>query len=376
MQNQAVDGLQFWVSAQAHDPVWDAFLERTPGGHYRQSSLWAQLKAHAGWQVTRLVVTRAEAIIAGAQMLTRPLPLFGQLGYISKGPLVGSNDLHLSRLVVDALHQLARLHNVAYLVLQPAENGLVLERQLPDWGFRSSPKVRMPTTTTHIDLSQDIDVLMAKMRKSTRANIRRGQTRGILVREGTRDDLDIYYRLLLEASQRKQFEIYSKKYYSRLWESMDTGNYIKLFIAEFNAEPVSALYTIAFGDTIYTHTSAWSGRLSERKPNEVLEWSAVLWAKKHGYCFYDFEGIESEAALNFQQGESRLDPPNWKSDIWVTDYKLGFGGQVISLPGAYDYVYNPLLSWTYRQALPKVEHWPIVAKVVKTVVRTTQPQLS
>lgn len=75
LNTQETSGYWIWVNEEPEDPDWDAFLAKTPGGHYTQSSLWAKMKALSGWKATRLVVAREDSIIAGAQLLTRPLPL-------------------------------------------------------------------------------------------------------------------------------------------------------------------------------------------------------------------------------------------------------------------------------------------------------------
>jgi hypothetical protein len=43
--------------------------------------------------------------------------------------------------------------------------------------------------------------------------------------------------------------------------------------------------------------------------------------------------------------------------IW-TSYKLGSGGDMVVLPRAYDYVYNPLVRPVYRAVLPKMAGLP------------------
>ena len=32
------------------------------------------------------------------------------------------------------------------------------------------------------------------------------------------------------------------------------------------------------------------------RPNEVMDWATIKWAKSRGYCYYDLDGIEAKAA--------------------------------------------------------------------------------
>ncbi len=375
LRTLAAADCQAGVDDRPEAPDWDEFLAKTPGGHYVQSSLWARMKALSGWRATRVVVRRRDCLVAGAQLLTRPLPLVGSLGYVPKGPLVAADDPQLSHLVITALHQVAIAQRVVYLALQPPVNGQALAHQLPGWGFRPNPKIGTVTATIRIDLTPSLDDLLAQMKKSTRANIRRGQSQGVRIREGAESDWGTFYRLLTAASQRKQFPIYSEKYYAEMRRALGSRGHLKLFLAEYAGEAVSTLLAIPFGDSLFTHVSAWSGQHRERKPNEVLEWTVMQWAKAQGYRYYDFEGIDPKAARAVLQGEPLPDSRLQVADRMVTRYKLGFGGQVTLLPGAYDYIYHPFLRWAYREVLPKIEHRPTVAKIRKRLMRTSQPPL-
>jgi peptidoglycan pentaglycine glycine transferase (the first glycine) len=62
------------TSPAEEDPAWNRFLTTTPGGHYVQSSHWAQLKTLSGWHPARFVVTQDGQIVAGAQLMLHRLP--------------------------------------------------------------------------------------------------------------------------------------------------------------------------------------------------------------------------------------------------------------------------------------------------------------
>ncbi len=352
-------GYQIRVSYDIEDPAWDAFLAETPGGHHVQTSLWAQLKALIGWRTARVVVTRDERIVAGAQMLIRPLPFAGAIGYVLKGPLIALDDPMLRKAVIEALHRVARGQRVQCLVVQPPDNGDVLARQLPDWGFRPSLLDALPAHAVLMDLTKDLDELLAQMKGKTRYNLRLGERKGITVREGTESDLPTFYQLLVATGQRQQFSIHPEEYFSEMWRLLGQYGYIKLFLAEYAGEAVAALLAIPFGDTVTFKRGAWSGCHGNRHPNEVMHWTVIKWAKAQGYRYYDFEGIDQRIATAIVQGDPLPDSPAQT----VTSFKLGFGGEVKLTPGTYDYVYNSLLRWAYTTVYPKVANWTVVAKV-------------
>lgn len=352
-------GYQLWVSRTTEDPVWDAFVANTPGGHHTQTSLWAQIKTLLNWRASRIMLVQNERIVAGAQLLMHPLMRVGMLGYVPQGPLVAVDDPLLVPLVIDALHQVAKAQRVQYLVMQPPHNGDSIAAQLPALGFRPSSTQITPTATVVLDLQDDVDTVFSRIKGKTRQNIRRGQRRGVVVREGSERDLPAYYRLVIATSQRKNFLVYPEAYFVNMWRVLSPHSYIKLFLAEYEGELVSAQLAIPFGNTVVNRLSVWSGRYAEHRPNEVLQWAAIMWAKQHGYRYYDFEGITQQAAQAVLRGEPLPDSLMQS----VTSFKLGFGGQVALYPQAYDYVYNPLLRYGYNTVFPKIEHSSAVKKV-------------
>jgi lipid II:glycine glycyltransferase (peptidoglycan interpeptide bridge formation enzyme) len=348
-------GYQVRISHGTEDPEWDAFLVHTPGGHHVQTSLWAQVKALLGWRAVRVVVTQGERIVAGVQMLMRPLWLFGSIGYVPKGPLFASQDPLVSRLVVDELERVARAHRSQYLIVQPPCEVGALSNRLLRKGFEPSSTHVAPVATVAIDLVKDLDDILAQMKAGTRRNVRLSQRRGITVREGAAGDLPAFHRLLVATGQRQGFSPYPEEYFTEMWRVLDPSGYVRLFVAEYAGEAVSALLLIPFGDTAIYKKGAWSGRHGDRRPNEALHWTAIQWAKSQGYRYYDFEGINPEAARAIASGEPL---PDFLTQT-VTRFKLGFGGQLFLYPGPYDYVCNPVLRWAYTTLYRKIANWPI-----------------
>ena len=96
-------GLTCQICDQETNPDWDIFLERIPGGYYRQSSLWAATKAPLGWSPIRLMVKRDAHIVAGAQVLIRQWPGTMKVAHVLQGPVLLYHDLGLFDLVIDHL---------------------------------------------------------------------------------------------------------------------------------------------------------------------------------------------------------------------------------------------------------------------------------
>ena len=242
---------------------------------------------------------------------------------------------------------------VRYMVVQPPSLDDALGREFAARGFRPSPEVGRASVTLRIDVRRGAEELLAEMDRGTRRNIRRGQSHGVTVRAGRDGDLETFLAIRRAASERKGFATNRNDgYYRDMWAGLREGRHIEVFVAEYGGESVSAMLAIAFGDTVFAHASAWTGRQGAHKPNDVLQWSVISWAKEQGYGFVDLEGVDARIAAIIRGSEGDTsDPPN---DVFATRYKLGFGGQLTTLSVAYDMVPSRPLRWAYRRVYPAV----------------------
>jgi len=335
---------QFRTSTDLDDPAWDRFVASVPGGHHVQTSLWGRVKGVLGWQAVRVVVSRDDDIVGGGQLLLRPVSRFGNVGYVTKGPIIKSGDPTLSKRVIDELRNLGRAYHLRYLAIQPPSNGQAIIHSLEELGFRASWIELAPTATILLDLTQDLAVLMERLKRQTRQNIRRSQREGITVGEGNASDLDTFYRLHLSTSERQKFVPYPKDYFATMCHTFESAGCFCLIVADYKGEGVSSLLLIPFGTTVIAKILGWSGEHGNRRPNEAVFWGAIKWAQEHGYHCFDMEGIDPASARAVLNGQSLPEELRDSPDF----FKLGFGGQVVLNPPAYDYFYNSVLRWTYR----------------------------
>jgi peptidoglycan pentaglycine glycine transferase (the first glycine) len=199
------------VVADDHDGgMWDAFLTKVPRVPYQQSSLWARAKAGQGWRSALVTVTRDGSIRGGAQLLYRSIPLAGAVGFVTRGPVLASEDPALAAAAAAGLERLALACHVTYLIVQPPrERAEVMTPQLLHGGYRTAPEIMAPhnTTTGLLDLGQEEDAILAAMRSSTRRNVRLAQRRGMTVREGGAADLPVFHSLLAATARRRGFSL-------------------------------------------------------------------------------------------------------------------------------------------------------------------------
>jgi lipid II:glycine glycyltransferase (peptidoglycan interpeptide bridge formation enzyme) len=345
-----------------YDADWDRFLAGQSTGHYTQSSLWGELKARFGWRVFRILVKNDSQIIGGAQILARQLPLWGHIGYISKGPVVHKEHPEAMQLIMDEIAVLARKQAAFLISIQPpADDPLYLDPlQMND--YELSSYYIIPPCTVVVDLTQPEEVILSNMKRTTRQNIRAAQTRGVVISEGGEEDLPAFCSLKHMNETRSEFVHYDECYYEEAWRLFAPGDNIKLWLAYYGEELLAGLMAIYFGQWV---VYAWAGsnRLyPEKRPNDLLFWHAMSWGKEHGYHYCDLGGISPVVADALIQN---LEPPDCK-EKGIARYKLGFG-PMHAFPPSYDNIFIIRPKRLVRKAISFA--WGGNRKLVSRLVR-------
>jgi lipid II:glycine glycyltransferase (peptidoglycan interpeptide bridge formation enzyme) len=348
------------VSREPDDPAWDGFLEQSPLGHHAQTSCWGRARASIGWRPVRVVVSEDGRVVGGAQMVTRPMPIGGEIGFVHRGPAVPKDRPDIVALVLDEMMAMGKASDVQYLVVQPPPGAHWMIEELVRRGFRYGAFDIDHTATLRMDLALSVDQLLSNMGRSRRKHLRSAHRRGLAVRRGSEADLPIFNHLKDLHSARLGYARRNPEYYDEMWRALSPRGHVELFVAEFEGEPVSAQLVIPFGDTCRHMERPWSGAHENLRPNEIIEWEAVKWAKSAGYRFTDWEGIEAPVAAAVLSGAEVPDDPAYSASL----FKVRFGGYVVVDPSSYDYVYNPVLRFGYRCIPAKVMRSAWVRRVL------------
>ena len=323
---------------------WDAFVRAQPRAHFLQLSAWGALKRAFGWRVQRVALTDADgALIAGAQILLRPLAGVVTMAYLPMGPYVTDDSLWTG--LWGAIHRRARRARAVFLKWEP---GLAIGAPVPDparWNFRPSAQTVQPPRTILIDLRGDDDAILARMNQGTRRKIRQSQKGDVRYWHGGPGDIETFNALMQTTGARNAFGVHEPEYYRRAFELF--GDDAALILAEHEGDPLAGIMVMALGDTAWYPYGASSDIKRNLMASYGVQWAAIQWAQARGCRWYDLWGIpdEDEATLeaHFQTSDDGL---------WcVYGFKRGWGGQVMRAAGAWDYVYNPLLYKSYRAAL-------------------------
>jgi lipid II:glycine glycyltransferase (peptidoglycan interpeptide bridge formation enzyme) len=325
--------------------TWDALVAQDPNGHLLQTWAWGELKGAFGWRPVRFCLDENGRLLAGAQVLFRPVgPL--SIAYVPKGPFFAGGDRRPWDALWQAIHRRARRMGAILCKVEPEwrDEQAELHRLLTASGFAPSRETIQPRRTIMVDLTGSEEDILGRMKPKWRYNVRLSARKGVTVRVGTQQDLPTFHALMRITGERDGFGVHSEDYFRQAWTLFETQGRARLFLASYEGDLLAALMAFAYNGQSWYMYGASSNERRELMPNHQLQWCAMQWAKEQGCHQYDLWGITD------------LDgDPESQALSGVERFKLGFGGQVVRYVGAYDYIYNrPLyrllrLAWRRRR---------------------------
>jgi len=328
---------------------WDDAIARLDGD-LLQSWRWGAFKQQHGWYA-RHVQTPGPGGEAMAQVLFRRVGPFS-IAYLPRGPVISDQAADALDLL-SAIDTVCRRERAIVLVIEP-------QQPLPDaWfndrrGFVRGPAAFQTSRTVKVDLLDD-DVLLAQMRKDTRYNITYAKRHGVIVDQviAGETQIDIFYRLLRETSQRSGFGIHSRAYYQDFLETY--GDQAVLLFAQIDDVVTAGQIAARVGEEARSMYAGSTRTKRSRGDAALLQFATMQWARGQGCTRYDLGGIAPEPPLN-APGADHL---RSRTDLeGVDQFKTGFGGTIVSYPETIERRYLPQVAWLMRRLNPRFRAAP------------------
>ena len=340
----------------------DEALYITPGSHIFQTEAWAEIKINYGWHPTRFVIPFGKNGHANAMILERSqqlLPLLSpaRVLYIPRGPIVDWEQLDELPGLLETLERLALDRKAIFIKIDPeivlgygipgepgesnSSTAAKITELLKSRGWRFSKDQIQFQNTVWIDLVDDENFILAKMKQKTRYNIKLCQKKGVVIRRGGTRDLDRLFQLYAHTSLRDGFAIRERKYYLDVWMKFMNADMAIPLVAEYEGEILAGLFLFHLGKRSWYLYGMSSDEHRELMPNYGLQWEAIRLSKELGCEKYDLWG-----APDIFDGNDRM--------AGVFRFKMGLGGEVVRLIGAWDYPARKLEYSLYSRVLPKV----------------------
>ncbi|MEI8343939.1 MAG: peptidoglycan bridge formation glycyltransferase FemA/FemB family protein [Candidatus Moraniibacteriota bacterium] len=285
---------------------------------------------------------------------------------------------------------LAQKENVGWIRIEP-EKAEILEiiRNIAETDGNQLKIVRAPHDMQPkqifvLDITKDTEILLSEMKPKTRYNIRLAEKKGVAVyetwnredkKQETRNNnqanfneqisnnqtnrdtkylptgqagktqninLEAFLNLTKEMAQRHGITAHPENYYRKMIETLPS-EMLRIYVAQFEGKIIAANLVLFFGKTAtYLHGASGNEHRNVMAPF-LLQWQAILDAKKLGFEKYDFGGVKTIS--NRQQATDNKN--KWEG---ITTFKLGFSPstKTVEFPGSYDIIVNPRKYGVYR----------------------------
>lgn len=257
-----------------------------------------------------------------AQVLMKSLPLGLSVAYAPRGPLVAPE--RLADAIVAVRDALARERCASLLCDPEAPDDPAVRTSLERAGVRASPVYVQPRRTLLMDLARENEDLLGAMRRKHRQYIHKAERAGVVTEET--GDLDRFLKVLSAVAERDRFAIRSREYFERLLAAF--GDRALLMLARVGDDDAGALLLVRMADRAWELYGGWSGAHAEARPFYLLKWRAMQRMRQLGVRRYDMYGL----------AEGADDPL-----AGVENFKLGFGGEVVTWIGSLETPVRPML---------------------------------
>jgi peptidoglycan pentaglycine glycine transferase (the first glycine) len=315
---------------------WDRWLESSPGGgggggHFLQSYEWGELKRNLGWRPIRLILEKDGEVAGLGQFLaynTAPVP--GFLWYCTKGPWLPWHDEEAVRVFFKGVVAIARRLGAHTVKIEPEvlEERKDVKDLLKEIGFQKARYDLNQKTTLIVDLKASEEELLARMKSKTRYNVRLAARKGIeVVQADFEEGFKTFYEWMKATSERKEGYLLrrSRQYLHDVMQAMHDVGQGHLFFALHEGAALAGIYVFTFGEKYWYMYGASSDKKRNLKPNYLLQWEVMRWAKGGGLRHYDMVGVP------------KLEDLDESSSLWgVYKFKEGFGGEIADFLGCLD----------------------------------------
>lgn len=313
--------------------TWESFLLKQDLPPFLQSWNAASLEKSLGHDSLRLGIYNKETLI-GICLVHLIHAKRGNYLYIPYGPVLTEYSETVIKPLIDHLKKWGREEGYDFIRMAPyLEKNNANESLFASLGFRIAPIHVLSEIVWKLDLTPSEDELLMSMRKTTRNLIRRAKKDGVEIFTSTSpEDVDQFIELMNETHKRHSFVPYPDKMYHKQVQSFNDDDQVLVFTGKHDSTVIASAIIMYYGNVASYHHGA---SIRSKVPVAyLLQWSAILEAKRRGCREYSFWGIDETN-----------DPK--KPFYGITKFKKGFGGSVRYLLPAQDLILSKKYWFNY-----------------------------
>lgn len=320
------------------------FLEGHEKCNFQQSLEWAEIKK-ANWKPEVILAEDEDKNIIGSLCVwIRKMSIFGNIMYASRGPVCDIHDISVMKQLTDGAKELAKKYNAIGLRIEPdiETDDQTFRDIVTNLGYKIKDDAKdfkdeiQPRFVFRLDIKDKTEEeIMAGFHQKWRYNIRLAERKGVEVKEGTREDLKDFHKIMIETGNRDGFITRPLEYFEKMYDNMVPEGHMKLLMAYYEGKPISGVIPIFYGNKTWYLYGASSNQHRNLMPNYLLQWEMIKMAIARHDDIYDFRGVSGVVDENHPQ-------------YGLYRFKKGFGAKFTEFIGEIYIPFKPLKYKMYK----------------------------
>jgi len=299
-----------------------------------------------------VVLEDKKKIVGGSMIVRHKLPKGYSWFYCACGPLLNYQSKSVDKQmkeIIKALSPIAKEEKTVFMRIDPR---IKIDQKNPKKSKKPLKKFKIthhgfqPQHTIILDLTKTENEILVQMKPKGRYNIRLAQKKGVTIRKANAEseqefekDLESFHKILLETTTRDRFHGHDKYFYEQMIKTL-RGDGVKaplseLYLADFEGRTIAGIIVTFYKDKAIYYYGASSDSFRSVMAPYLLQWTAILDAKRLGLKEYDFLGVAPAGEINHP----------WAG---VTEFKKKFGGYAVAYSPAQEFAFKKLHHLAYR----------------------------
>lgn len=332
-----------FVDSKESEEEYKKFLEKHERCNFQQALEWAEVKK-PNWKSEVILAEDSNGKIIGSLCVwIRKMPIFGNIMYAARGPVCNIHDTSVMKQLTDGAKELAKKYKSIVLRIEPdiESSDQTFREIVTNLGYKIKDNAKdfkdeiQPRYVFRLDIKgKTEEEVIAGFKQKWRYNIRLATKKGVTIKEGTREDLKDFHKIMIETGARDGFIIRPLEYFEKMYDCLGK-KHMKVLMAYYEGEPISGVIPIFYGNKTWYLYGASSNQHRNLMPNYLLQWEMIKMAIARHNDIYDFRGVSGVVDEKHPQ-------------YGLYRFKQGFGATFTEFIGEVYYPFKPLTYKLYK----------------------------
>ena len=267
----------------------------------------------------------------------RKIPIFGNIMYSARGPVCDIHNMEILKQLTEGAKLLAKKYNAIVLRIEPdiKSDDTSFRNIMLELGYSIKDDAKnfreeiQPRYVFRLDTKDKTeDEIFKNFHSKTRYNIRLATKKGVTIKDGTKEDLKDFHKIMVTTGIRDGFITRPLEYFERMYDCLGP-EHMKILMAYYEGKPISGVIPIMYGNKTWYLYGASSNEHRNLMPNYLLQWEMIKIAISRKSDIYDLRGVPGIA----------------DNSNGLFRFKKGFGAEYTEFIGE---VYIPFKPLTYK----------------------------